>query len=107
MRTMSRIPKLSDNEVHDLAVNISNGTQPQEFLILNALFNKGSGYSSFDSFSDRLTAYVENHKSMGKDEKLALMQLTSSLLQHFRDNETLTEPDYAEEHGKCKSILFP
>lgn len=103
---MASIPKLSNNEVQDLAAKIPSGTERSRFLIINALFNQGSGYSSFDSFADRLNAYTAD-KKISEDEKLIIADLTSEILKHFRDIGVLSYADYDHEYNKCNSILSP
>lgn len=63
---MSWIPKLSDQEIQELATQISHGTEESQLSILNALFKEGLGYSQFKKLHDRLNAYVEDNKFMGR-----------------------------------------
>ena len=104
---MSWIPKLSDQEIQELASQISYGLEEPQFSILNALFKKGLGYSQFENIHDRLNAYIGDHKSIGKSEELELWNLISNILQHFREKRVLPDKDYDVEFNRCKLILFP
>lgn len=104
---MSWIPELSDQEIQELASEISHGSEEPNLLILNALFKKGFGYSQRENLHDRLNAYFGDHKSMTDNEKLKLFNLVSSLLQYFREKRVLSYNDYDTEFNRCKLIIFP
>lgn len=107
MVNMKTLPRLSNSEVQTLAISLEVDSTFPIYFILNALFNTGSGYSSFNTFSDRLNSYVQSEKELKDNDRTALIELTIKVLKHFQLEGLLNDADYDSEYDRCQSILFP
>lgn len=101
---MSKLPKLSLNEVLVLTSENPSWTRYPESMIIRLLFEDGSGYSSSDSLHERLSAYTDHQRS-NPEIITALVGLIPDLLQYFREKQILTEDEYHFEYSNCKVIL--